>query len=99
MSKDTRVLLHQSPFGWKNKFKRVAWNFVWFLCSLTPVPLHKLRLFALKLFGSKVGSACKVYPNATIWAPWNLTLDDDAAIGPRVIIYSMGDIYIGKRVI
>ena len=35
----------------------------------------------LRAWGAKMGARTHVYPGAKIWAPWQLTLADDACIG------------------
>ena len=51
----------------------------------------------LRLFGAQVGKNVHVYASATIYFPWNLTIDDDSSIGEWALIYNLGKVTIGKR--
>lgn len=51
----------------------------------------------LKLFGAKIGSRVRVYPSCRIWAPWNLTVEDNSSVGDFVDCYSVATIKIGKN--
>jgi putative colanic acid biosynthesis acetyltransferase WcaF len=85
-------------FSFKNRMMRVAWNLVSiFLFQFSPTPLHSWRSFLLRCFGAKVGRGVHVYPQAKIWAPWNLELKDECGIANGVILYSQGKITIGRR--
>ncbi|BAV04293.1 colanic acid biosynthesis acetyltransferase WcaF [Filimonas lacunae] len=46
-----------------------------------------------------MGKGVHVYPKVTIWAPWNLELDDECGIANGVELYSQGKIFLGKRAI
>jgi putative colanic acid biosynthesis acetyltransferase WcaF len=61
--------------------------------------MHAYRSFLLRLFGAKVGRGVHVYPKVEIWAPWNLTLKDECGVANGVILYSQGEIIIGRRVV
>lgn len=47
------------------------------------------------MFGATVAPTARIASSATIWAPWNITLDDCAEVGPHVILYSVARIRIG----
>jgi putative colanic acid biosynthesis acetyltransferase WcaF len=49
----------------------------------------------LRLFGATVGHKVKLYPTVKIWAPWNLTLDEDCSLGDGVDCYSVAPIHVG----
>lgn len=53
----------------------------------------------LRLFGARIGRGCHVYGDVQIWAPWNLTMEDESALGRGVICYSMGPIRLGQRAV
>ncbi|SDD62471.1 putative colanic acid biosynthesis acetyltransferase WcaF [Mucilaginibacter pineti] len=80
--------------------RRYCWNIVWKLfCSWTPNPLHKWRIFILRLFGAKIGKSNFIYPNCKIWAPWLLTTEDVVTIGPYAEVYNPGGVRIGHHAI
>lgn len=87
-------------FSYTNQLLRVIWRFVWtcfFRCS--PRPFHAWRALILRLFGAKVGAGVHVYPKVDIWAPWNLVLKDQCGVGNGAILYSQGEIKIGRKAI
>jgi len=77
--------------------RRVLWEllrrplFAW-----TPRPFWAWRRAVLRLFGARVGREVHFHPTVRIAIPWNLRVDDYAAVGDFVILYSLGVITIGK---
>lgn len=67
------------------------------LFALSPRPLWGFRRALLRLFGARVGSQVHIYPSVRITIPWNLTLDDSAAVGGRAMLYALGPIKIGAQ--
>jgi putative colanic acid biosynthesis acetyltransferase WcaF len=87
-------------FSFKNRLTRIVWgvvNALFFRPS--PKPFHRWRAFLLRCFGATVGRGVHVYPNVSIWAPWNLTLGDECGVANGVILYSQGHISLGKRAV
>ena len=83
-----------------NRFSRLLWGIVDLsLFRFSPKPLHAWRSILLRAFGAKVGRGVHVYPKVKIWAPWNLELADECGIANGAILYSMGKIKLGKRVV
>jgi putative colanic acid biosynthesis acetyltransferase WcaF len=82
----------------KNRLGRVLWGLVWNLLYRTsPRPLHSWRRGLLRLFGAKVGIGACPYPQAKIWAPWNLTMSDHSCIADYVDCYCVAAISIGSH--
>ena len=82
-------------FTFKNRMCRLIWNFIYLVFFyLSPTPLHKWRIFLLKLFGAKIGKNCHIDRKVEIWAPWNLVLGNYIAIGENVKIYNMDKVII-----
>lgn len=67
------------------------------LFAWIPRPLWAWRRGVLRLFGAKIGRDVHVHPTVQIAIPWNLAIDDEAAIGDGAILYSLGPITIGRR--
>jgi putative colanic acid biosynthesis acetyltransferase WcaF len=83
-----------------NKLARACWSVTyWVLFRLTPVPLHAWRAFVLRCFGASIGRRVRIYPSASIWAPWNLSMADDSCIGPGVDCYCVDRIVLQSRAI
>lgn len=74
---------------------RVLWTLGQWLFRLSPRPFFGWRRMILRLFGARVGRNVNVYPSARIYMPWNVTIDDWAAIGEDAFIYSLGPVEIG----
>lgn len=74
----------------KIKLLRGVWNITW-LILIRPFGTRLLRLWRimiLKVFGAKVTWSSSIYSSTRIWAPWNLIMEDNAGIGPNVIVYN-----------
>src|SRR5690606_24867622 len=55
------------------------------------------RRFLLRLFGAKIGKGVLIRPSVTTTYPWKLTIGDYSWIGDDVVLYSLGEISIGKN--
>ncbi|MBS1712894.1 MAG: putative colanic acid biosynthesis acetyltransferase [Armatimonadetes bacterium] len=85
-------------FSLSNRLKRLAWNIVRSLLFRTsPRPLHGWRRFLLTSFGAKIGKGANVLPKAVVWAPWNLEMEEFAAVADNVTVYNMARITIGRK--
>ena len=79
--------------------RRVFWMFIGKpLFRFSPRPFFGWRRFVLRAFGADVGTGVNVYPSATVYFPWNLTVGDWSAIGENAMIYNLGPITIGEQV-
>lgn len=92
------IALNRRARKWsrREQIQRVLWALASPLFSLSPRPFFGWRRFLLRAFGAKVGARVHIYPSVRIAMPWNLEIGDDAGIGDRVILYSLGVIFIGK---
>ena len=87
-----------SPHGLKNKLGRLTWGVVQgTLFRYSPRPFKKWRVFLLRCFGANVSWKARIMPSATIWAPWNLEMDDYATLGDGVICYCVDRTRIGRQ--
>lgn len=85
-------------FSVRNRVARSLWQVIYVLLfKFSLRTSHQWRVLILRLFGAKIGQGCRVYRTATIWAPWNLEMDDHATLGDDVICYSMDKVYLGKN--
>lgn len=74
------------------------WAIVWFLfAAWTPKCFRNWRVFLLWLFGAKINGKPFVFSSARIYAPFNVTFEKSACVGPRVNVYSLGKVHLGKR--
>lgn len=87
-------------FSLSNRLSRFIWQLVWLLAARwTPPPLHRWRIFLLRVFGAKVSWKAYVYPDVEIWAPWNLTIEDYGTLARKVVCYNISTVSIGTRAV
>lgn len=90
----------QPSMSLRNRIGRALWMLVWaVLFWPSPRSLHSWRRFLLRRFGATIGRRCRIYPGATIWAPWNLVCEDVVAIGNGAEIYNPRPIILGSHAI
>nr|WP_271078043.1 putative colanic acid biosynthesis acetyltransferase [Aurantiacibacter sp. MUD61] len=83
-----------------HKIKRMIWSACWLLLYRpSPVMLHSWRRFLLRCFGADIRAGAHPYPSARIWAPWNLTMLEEACLGPHSDCYNAAHVTIGKKAI
>jgi putative colanic acid biosynthesis acetyltransferase WcaF len=97
MSLDIQSARKARPYSTNEYIGRVLWALAGPLFRYSPRPLFGWRRFLLRCFGARIGRNAHVCPSARIEIPWNLELGDDAAIGERVLVYSLGPVRIGAR--
>jgi putative colanic acid biosynthesis acetyltransferase WcaF len=87
-----------SPHSAANKIARALWQVVWLLL-FRPSPWfwHAPRRGLLRLFGATVGRGVQVMPSVKIWAPWNVSLGDNATVSHGVDLYAVDRISIGAH--
>lgn len=79
--------------------RRILWMVIGTpLFRFSPRPLFGWRRFVLRRFGATVGEGVHVYPSATVYFPWNLSVGDWSAIGEHAQVYNLGPISIGEQV-
>lgn len=89
---------YNSPWTTAQRVKMLMWEYTWwFLCSWTPKPANRWRVFWLKAFGAKIYGKPFVHQRARIQIPWNLTLHDHASLGDRTNVYSLGEVIIHEH--
>lgn len=95
-----QISAYNSPWSLEKRIKMLIWEYVWWLlCSWTPKPANRWRIFWLKTFGAKIYGKPFVHQRARIQIPWNLTLHDRATLGDRTNAYSLDKIVIHEHAI
>ncbi|MEO9590423.1 hypothetical protein, partial [Rhodopirellula bahusiensis] len=98
--RETRPTEGGASYSLRQRFQRLTWNVTWtLLASWTPAPLHRWRVFLLRLFGANVHPSAHVYRSAKIWLPQNLTMGPHACLGPKVNCYNMAMITLDDHAI
>lgn len=65
----------------------------------SPQFMYGFRRFLLRLFGAKIGKKVIIRPTVATSYPWKVSIGDYSWIGDDVVLYSLGDIEIGKNVV
>ena len=81
-----------------NSFKRFLWmyiNVIFFKSSF--FPFNSLKVFLLRLFGSKIGKGVVIKPSVNIKYPWKLIVGDYVWIGEDVWIDNLDNVIIGNH--
>lgn len=96
----TRPLFGGPSFSLGHRLFRMTWSITWVvLAAWTPAPLHRWRVFLLRLFGAKIDWTAHIYGTANIWYPPNLTMKARSCLGRMVDCYCMAPIFIGEGAI
>lgn len=69
------------------------------LINASPQFLYGWRRFVLRLFGAKIGKNVIIRPSVKITYPWKVKIGDYSWIGDDVVLYSLGEIEIGKNTV
>lgn len=89
---------YASPWKLNEVISIRLWHIVWCLWyRLSPKMCNKWRLLLLRLFGAKISGRPFVYPSSRIYAPFLLTLDDHACLGPYSEVYNLGPVHLEAR--
>ena len=84
------------PIQRHDRFRRLAWRVARLLLYRpTPVSMHRWRCLVLRVFGATVDHAAYPYPDAEIWAPWNLVMASGSCLGPAVQCYNVATVRLG----
>ena len=87
-------------FRGRNAFVVQLWWLVQsILFSNSPQFMYGFRRFLLRLFDAKIGKNVIIRPTAKITYPWKISIGDFSMIGDDVVLYSLGEIEIGKNVV
>lgn len=85
------------PWSRKHRLARALWMLVGRpLFRVTFHNWHAPRVAILRAFGARIGPHTQIRPTVRIEIPWHLTIDGEACIGDRAIIYNLGTIRIGR---
>jgi putative colanic acid biosynthesis acetyltransferase WcaF len=94
--------LYKTPknFRGRSSFVVQVWWFVQAtLFSLSPQFMYGWRRFLLRMFGAKIGRKVILRPSVTVTYPWKLSIGDFSWVGDDVVLYTLGNINIGKNTV
>lgn len=89
-----------SPWTLRTNMLRVIWMVTYTL--LFRPSFHNWygwRRLILRAFGAKIGRDVRIRPSVKIEIPWNLEINDGSIVGDEAILYSLGKITLGRRVV
>jgi putative colanic acid biosynthesis acetyltransferase WcaF len=92
----------QLPRGFRGRsgiFVQCWWVVQTLLFKTSPQCMYAWRRFLLRCFGAQIGTKVKIRPSVHIQFPWKIAIGDYSWIGDNVVLYSLGDITIGKNVV
>lgn len=87
----------QKKYTSKEYLLRILWQLGSLIFRLSPRNCFRLRRVILRAFGAKVGKAVNIYSSASIFAPWNLEIEDYSCIGSNVQVYNLGYLKVGEN--
>lgn len=82
----------------REQILRLLWIPGQWLFRLSPRPMFGFRRVLLRCFGATIGRNVNIYPSATLYFPWNLTMGDWSCIGEWTLVYNLGPVTIGPKV-
>jgi putative colanic acid biosynthesis acetyltransferase WcaF len=82
--------------GW---YVQLWWIVQAILFHPSPQVMYGWRRFLLRSFGATIGKGVIIRPSAQITYPWKLTIGEYSWIGDEVVLYTLGDIIIGKNAV
>lgn len=76
---------------------------LWWIINSTlfrwsPQVSYGWRRFLLRLFGAKIGTRVLIRASVKVTYPWKVSIGDYSWIGDDCVLYSLGEINIGKNV-
>ena len=93
---------YKTPKNFRGKSKitvQLWWLVYTILFRPSPQLMYGWRRFLLRCFGAKVGKKVILRPTTQITYPWKISIGDYSWIGDDVVLYSLGEIEIGKNVV
>src|SRR2546423_8883693 len=88
---------HRSPWSTRQKIGRLLWAVV--QATLFRNSLHnayRWRAMLLRVFGARLAREVRIRRTVRIEVPWHLQIGEHTAIGDFAILYSLGQITIGR---
>jgi putative colanic acid biosynthesis acetyltransferase WcaF len=82
--------------GW---YVQLWWIIQKLFFNSSPQFMYAWRRFLLRAFGAKIGKSVIIRPSVHIQFPWKVSIGDFSWIGDDVVLYSLGEIEIGKNVV
>lgn len=94
--------LYKTPKDFRGKSAIIVqlwWIVQGTLFAMSPQFLYGWRRFLLRCFGAEIGKHVIIRPSAKMTYPWKVKIGDYSWIGDDVVLYSLGNIIIGKNTV
>lgn len=78
---------------------QIWWAVHYLLFKPSPQFMYAWRRLLLRMFGAKIGKGVIIRPTVSITYPWKLNIGDYSWIGDEVVLYTLGEIQIGKNTV
>ncbi|MEL6944080.1 MAG: putative colanic acid biosynthesis acetyltransferase [Bacteroidota bacterium] len=82
--------------GW---YVQLWWLVQSLLFKPSPQFMFGWRRWLLKAFGAKIAKGVRLRPSMHTQFPWKVSIGENSWIGDEVVLYSLGEIEIGKDVV
>lgn len=94
--------LYSTPEDFRGKSKFIVqlwWIIQGLFFALSPQVFYGWRRFLLNIFGAEIGKNVIIRPSVRITYPWKVKIGDNSWVGDDVVLYSLGNIFIGKNTV
>lgn len=79
---------------------RLLWRLCWLtLWKMAWKRLYMFRAILLRLFGATLPLKNQMAASTWIEVPWNFTMGEYCSLGPRVTVYNLGRITVGRNTV
>ena len=96
----TAAARHVSPWTARQKAGRALWYLAQatlFRCS--PRVCYGWRRWLLRRFGARIAPRVYVRPSVSVEVPWHLSIGADTWVGDHAVLYCLGPVTVGERVL
>ena len=92
-----KVDLLQYQEAHPHRLKRIVWW--WLNTTIYSLLWNSARIALLRMFGARIGRRCLFCRRVTVFAPWNLAVEDAVCIGPGAELYNKAPLSIGTQTV
>lgn len=93
---------YRTPDNFRGRSKltvQLWWITQSLLFHTSPQVMYGWRRMLLRLFGARIGKNVLIRPSVNITYPWKLSIGDYSWIGDNVVLYTLGEVYIGSNTV
>ncbi|MDO6489764.1 MULTISPECIES: putative colanic acid biosynthesis acetyltransferase [unclassified Cellulophaga] len=93
---------YKTPINFRGRSKFIVqlwWVIQAVFVKPSPQLMYGWRRCLLRLFGAQIGKNVIIRPSVSITYPWKVKIGDNSWIGDDVVLYSLGEIFIGNNTV